>query len=117
MNNRAVRAEAVDQRRWTIHVCNKGHVGASSLNGVCWACFPGGRRTWEPGRPKQTEPNQQPVEVMPVPDKERLEAAREVAVQVHSQADPQGLSPAMWDALMAYEAQLGMIESQEEEDG
>ena len=53
------------RRLW---ICDKGHVDTSTLNGVCWQCYPGGKRTWEPGRPRQTEPNQRHVDVVPVDD-------------------------------------------------
>lgn len=45
-------------RTWKLYVCDKGHVDTRTLDGVCWACYPGGRRTWEPGQPRQTEPNE-----------------------------------------------------------
>jgi hypothetical protein len=63
--------------RWTIYVCDKGHVSNNSLDGVCWACCPGGRRTWEPGEPKQTEPNQRKIEVVPASRVTALEAERD----------------------------------------
>jgi hypothetical protein len=44
--------------RLTLWVCDKGHVELGTLKGICWTCYPGGRRTWEPDRPEQVEANQ-----------------------------------------------------------
>jgi hypothetical protein len=30
-------------RRWTLYVCERGHVCGTTLRAVCWQCFPGGR--------------------------------------------------------------------------
>jgi hypothetical protein len=63
------------ETRWTIYVCDKGHVAASSVRGVCWNCYPGGRRTWERCSPKQIEPNQRRIEVLPASYAQELRAA------------------------------------------
>jgi hypothetical protein len=47
----------------TLYICDRGHVDTSTLRGVCWQCFPGGRGG---------HPTQQAVEHVTLEDHQRL---------------------------------------------